>query len=235
MMKIYLTFSIILFVTIAFPQSTEPIKLKRFSLGLAVSPDMAYINARESLSKNETPRLGITAGGSFSFDITKRFSAETGAAYSLKGYSSKSEYTVLTYGAEVLYEGESRLRQNLNCLDVPLQFNYVFFNGKCQLIVNTGVVWTHMFHHSQDFLVPTNGVETIRDWVTVLKLHTPYASNTISSTIGVGFRFAVSDRMSLNVIPTFQYAWIPINTNLMSNDVTPYSVRLSFGFKYSLF
>lgn len=233
-MKISLTFTIILFYSIALAQSTEQAKLRRFSFGLNVSPDMAYRSAKEPIFNDETPRLGITAGGSFSYDITKRLSIETGAAYSLKGYTNKPRQVFMYQGAEPLYEGKMRERQNLHCIDVPLQFNFVLFKGKFQLILNTGAVWTHMFHHSRDLLIPFT-VESSRNWVTFIKQHSTFASNTVSSTFGLGLRVNVSDRMNLNVIPTFQYAWIPIHTNLMNNDVKLYSARLSIGLKYDLF
>ena len=224
MKKLFILFLCTSFST--FGQSDQPaVKFRRFAVGINFSPDIAYRTPHNYYNSPDEywdhqkeldnsfyrPRLGFSAGGHVSYNLTKRLSIESGAQFSLKGYRSNPSYGAIYYGNDLAYQGKMKDHYDFNFVDVPLAVNYVFFKKRLQLVATAGVTWNHMRHNSVKRFIWDDMNEDFRP---VMIFHTPYRQNTFSYTVGLGIQYNVNERVLLKAVPTFRYAMLPIQTNL---------------------
>ncbi|MGI8893874.1 MAG: outer membrane beta-barrel protein [Bacteroidia bacterium] len=241
--------SFILAFNIKAQENTEPVKDYKFSLGLNLSPDIAYrslesessVNWIKSLmDKSEDPKFGYTGGLNLQYKISQRFAFEGGVQYSNKGYAFKQ--TELTYGNMVdpRYEFEYqivdgapskiKILNNFHYLDIPLRYILHAGKGKIQFIASAGLTTNILLKVTRTIIVEYEDGKVDRK--TETNNHTNYKKIILSPAVSAGINYKISERFNISAEPTFRYGVMKI----IDVPITSYlwSGGLNFTFYYSL-
>lgn len=134
-------------------QDSIPTKTSKFSIGIAVSPEMGYrsFNPTSKGEKNdflmnvgkpmrdslESPKFCYSFGIYSTYQLSKRFSLELGVYYANKGYKIDDiTFTTANYPEEA---GKGSIFYNFRYIDVPLNMNFYIINRKFKFFVSTGI------------------------------------------------------------------------------------------------
>lgn len=137
----------------------------------------------------------------------------------IKGYASN---TFDPDKANLIYINSS-IRQNFSYLQMPLIVRYKFIDKTMDFNLIGGV--------SYDFLV--DNAAYVKAGNTRYDVGTTKGINTLSfsSSLGMGMEYNFSDKISLNLEPTFHYYLNPFNQPINQN-IHPYSFGIFSGFSY---
>ena len=113
MIKVF-SFFILLIGLTAFGQQKDTLKFNNVKLGLSLAPTFSsrYLKAEADAQANadyfdsiEIPHLGYSVGINFGYQISKRFSFNSGLSFSNKAQGSKSASleTILGYTNNIYY------------------------------------------------------------------------------------------------------------------------------------
>ena len=250
----------ILFTALATPlfgqnatSSNNDGELKRMEIGVHISPDYANRILKkngESLTSDwiidgrnerETAKLGLTAGFTFNYHVTKSISIGTGVSYGNKGYQTKKNE--LTFGQMLdprygftssTSNGSSspthiRFVYYHHYVGVPLNVNFTAGAGKFKFVSSVGLI--------TEFLTKsTNTAVLFMDDGSISRnkeeLNEDYKLINLSPTVSVGVEYALNPNMTLRATPTFRFGVLQI----IDTPVTAYlySAGLQFGYYFKL-
>jgi hypothetical protein len=115
------------------------------------------------------------------------------------------------------------LRQNFSYLELPIVLRYKFVDKKIDLNLIGGVSYNMLVNNSVYTMVD-GGRYQIGE-TEGLNLF------TVSSSLGMGMEYSFSDKLSLNLEPTFRYYLNPFN-GITGSKINPYSFGIFSGVSY---
>jgi len=117
----------------------------------------------------------------------------------------------------------STLRQNFSYLELPIVLRYKFVDKKIDLNLIGGVSYNMRVNNLVSTMV--DGVKYPIGETEGLNLF------TVSSSLGMGMEYSFSDKLSLNLEPTFRYYLNPFN-GMTGSKINPYSFGIFSGVSY---
>lgn len=138
----------------------------------------------------------------------------TASAYSIDGFDPRK--------ASLQYLNNS-IRQNFSYLELPVVLRYKFIDKKIDFNVIGGVSYNMLVNNSvftmvddtRYFIGKTEGLNHI----------------SLSSSLGMGMEYNLSEKLSLNLEPTFRYYLNPYN-KVTGSNIHPYSFGVFSGVSY---
>ncbi|MFA5820061.1 MAG: outer membrane beta-barrel protein [Bacteroidales bacterium] len=124
--------------------------------------------------------------------------------------------------ANLLYLNNT-LRQNFSYLELPIVLRYKFVDKKIDLNLIGGVSYNMLVNNSVYTMVD-GGKYPIGETEGLNLL-------TVSSSLGMGMEYSFSDKLSLNLEPTFRYYLNPFN-EMTGSKIHPYSFGIFSGVSY---
>ena len=115
------------------------------------------------------------------------------------------------------------LRQNFSYLELPIVLRYKFVDKKIDLNLIGGVSYNMLVNNSVYTMVD-GGKYPIGETEGLNLL-------TVSSSLGMGMEYSFSDKLSLNLEPTFRYYLNPFN-EMTGSKIHPYSFGIFSGVSY---
>ena len=223
-----------------FGQSSDPVRVKRFAIGLNYSPDYSYRTLKpteqskwiaDSRDTIEIPKYGYTAGLNFLFRLNKKLTLETGLQYSNKGEKTKTRTLGIldpnspqspTNTIEVTFV------YSYNYLDIPIKANYYLINQKFKLFLSGGI--------SSNLFLSSTSKSTIsfapgNSSTNTSKSSTKYSSVNFALLAGFGIEHQLNSRFSLRLEPIYRRSIIPIIDAPIRGYL--YSAGMNFGFYYN--
>jgi len=256
----------------------ESVRTQRWSLSALATPtyykgiSFAADEVTRQLMASEQARVSYSGGVSFSYQLGRKLSIQSGIYYSSIGHevggisayggfrqfdytkgdpnfrvltSSGTIYTnnsdiylldrsgerVLTrYTADVFDPVKSdlqylngSLQQNFSYIEMPFFLRYKVFNRGIDLNLIGGLSYNLLINNSV-----YASSEGSRFMVGRTEGLNPF---TISSSLGMGMEYSISDKVSLNLEPTFRYYLNPF-TQIPGLKTHPYSFGVFSGLSY---
>ncbi|MCW8898382.1 MAG: PorT family protein [Flavobacteriales bacterium] len=134
-------------------QDSIPTKKSKFSIGIAVSPEMGYRSfsptskgekndflmnvSKPMLDSLESPKFCYSFGIYSTYQLSKRFSLELGIYYANKGYKADDIIFTTVFYPEETEKGS--IFYNYRYIDVPLNVNFYIINRKVKLFLSAGL------------------------------------------------------------------------------------------------
>jgi opacity protein-like surface antigen len=232
----------------------------------------SFMNASAALSNlkaSEQSMVSYSGGLSVSYNLSKRFSIQSGVYYSsvgqkISGISSSAGFsrfnntkgrsfgietsvgTIVSTNNDIYYNDaisdriqtpytsdvfdpvksglqylNNSIFQNFDYLEVPVIVRYKFIDQKIDFNLTGGLSYN---------LLVNNSVYTSLNSTSVGKTD-GINKLTLSSSLGVGMEYNLSDKLSVNLEPTFRYYISPFGVALGSK-IHPYSIGLFSGISY---
>lgn len=186
----------------ALAQQNDSLKYNNFKLGLSVAPSFSsrYLKAESDAQANadyfdsiEMPHLGYSLGLNLGYQISKRFSINSGLLFSNKAQGSKSASleSILNYTNNIYY------------LDLPFKFNYYFFSKKSKIYLTGGANFSYFLSNKISY-----GKENNTDNFTAVG--EDLNSFNISGLIGLGIDLPIYKRWAFNFEANYQHAFTPV-------------------------
>jgi hypothetical protein len=200
---------------------------KKFSIGITLSPDIAYRTLKSDNStaeivqdlrdRSEVPKFGYTAGISLKYNLSTKFAFETGIRYSNKGYAFKS--TALIYGSYIdprygfVYHTidnaptHAKIIYNFNYIDIPMRYILKISENKIKVIASAGINVNLLINTTSISKLEYQGgrEESIKD-----KYDYNFTKINISPTIGAGINYNINEKFNISVEPEFRYGILKI-------------------------
>lgn len=217
-------------------QDSIPTKTSKFSIGIAVSPEMGYrsFNPTSKGKKNdflmnvgkpmrdslESPKFCYSFGIYSTYQLSKRFSLELGVYYANKGYKiDEAQFLVDEFSFNLV---QGKITYNYRYIDVPLNVNFYIFNRNFKLFVSTGIT-ANIFINST---IIASSDEF--DFSRFNEKHNPIRNNiapfNISFNGSLGLEYELSQHVTLRIQPHYQQFLTTIDTSKWIND--EYTVKL---------
>ncbi len=124
------------------------------------------------------------------------------------------------------YKVNASMVQNLDYLEVPLLLKYKVISSKISINVMGGLSPGILVNNRSYFNVDGDKIQT----------GTTENINPViyNSVLGMGFEYALSKKLSLNMEPTFKFSLSPVNSG-DGPDYKPYSLSWFTGLSYKLY
>jgi hypothetical protein len=252
--------------------------VNRWTISAMASPNY-YSNvsfgnneASKDLVNSEKPAVSYSGGLSFSYNVNKRISIQSGVYYSSVGqkvtgissysgfhsyYDAKSgsQFSIQTSNgvivatnndiflrdnssarvltkysvdyfdpnkADLSYLNNSVI-QNFNYLEIPVLFKFKAIESKMDLNFIGGL--------SYNMLIGNSAFSYVNGEKYVIGKTEGLSPVNFSSSIGLGFEYNFSEKISLNLEPTFRYYLTPLG-GLVGSSIHPYSFGVFSGLSY---
>jgi hypothetical protein len=225
--------------------NTEKPEIKRWHIGVEVSPDLCYrklqnpdgnsyypaeMGLRDSL---EIPKFGYTAGPAVAFSLSSHWTIGTGLLFSNKGYKTKnmdiSESDFDKNGNGIYIYGKAKIYYSFYYLDVPLKVNYACGHGKIRFCASLGIITNIFLFEKRTIIMDFDDGEKERVKITDSG---SCKSVNISPMGGLGLDWAFTKRMNLRIEPTFRYGMLKINDEYINTYL--WNAGLNFSYYYSI-
>ena len=195
----------------------------RFSLALAVSPDINSVNQFSSSD------FGTSLGFSASYKITQRLSATTGIGYSKKVYSADSYEYKAPWASSTAGKYAKSIDADCLVLDIPINFRYTISESpKQNLFASVGFSSYFMLKEKYTLIRNTQSGYPANN---LKYLYTNENSHLLSIVnISVGMIKPLSKQTSIVIEP---YVKMPY-TGIGQGKVNLQSAGMSIQFQYNL-
>lgn len=226
-------------------QDSIPTKTSKFSIGIAVSPEMGYrsFNPTSKGKKNdflmnvskpmldslESPKFCYSFGIYSTYQLSKRFSLELGVYYANKGYKIDDvTFTTANYPEEA---GKGSIFYNYRYIDVPLNMNFYIINRKFKFFVSTGIT-------ANIFINKTSIIKTDDfDASVINERYNPTRGNTapfnISFNGSLGLEYELSHHFTLRLQPHYQRFLTAIQESEFATlKLYNYGIRLGASYHF---
>jgi outer membrane protein W len=183
-------------------QTNDTLKYNNVKLGLSVAPSFSsrYLKAESDAQTNadyfdsiENPHLGYSFGLNFGYQISKRFSVNTGLLFSNKAQGSKSASLAII----------SNYTNNIYYLDLPLKFNYYFISKRSKFYLTGGANFSYFLANKIAYRK-----ENITDKFTAMS--DDLNDFNIAGVIGLGVDVPIYKRWAFNCEVNYQHAFTPV-------------------------
>ena len=215
----------------------EPIekKPKKVQIGVNISPDICYRTLKNNdgssqtdqlikeHNKQETYKIGYTAGLNLCYNIKKQFGIEAGIQFSNKGYQTR-KLDFYSFPPDPNSPTKTKFIYNYNYLDIPVKINYTMGSKKIRFIASAGIS-TNILLNATETMVLVYPDKTDRN-KTGAKWN--YKKVNISPLISAGIDYIINSKMNLRVEPAFRYGMLKIIDTPISAFLYSGGVNISF-------
>lgn len=233
---LFLALLFIFYVSYGQEKDSTKTKTSKFSIGLAISPEIGYrsFNPTSKGKKNdflmnfgkpildsvESPKFCYSFGIYSIYQLHKRLSLELGVYYANKGYKiDEIKFTTATY---LENDWIGSVFYNYRYIDVPLNINFYIINKKVKLFLSTGLNANILINEKT--VISSDEV----DVSSYNEINKPTRDNVapfnISFNGSLGLEYELSNHFTLRFQPHYQQFLTTIDTSKWVND--EYTVKL---------
>ena len=222
LLKPSLNLILVLLSFTALSQVSKSSNEKKFSIGVAFSPDYSF---RRLHSKNEesdflkdtrnqfeSAKFGYTTGLVAKYRLNRRLALESGLKLSDKGekYVMRKEDFVFVDGLSIEDDPSSPEKYKTNYhfyyLGLPVKLNYIFLDRKVSLFVSAGFSTDLFLEGKQSSVFHFED----RTEESSFSMEGDYNKITFSGLAGVGMETQISERIHIRIEPIFRYSFTPL-------------------------
>lgn len=217
-------------------QDSIPTKTSKFSIGIAVSPEMGYrsFNPTNKGEKNdflmnvskplldslESPKFCYSVGIYSTYQLSKRFSLELAVYYANKGY--KIDEITFTTVNDPEKSGTGSIFYNYRYIDVPLNVNFYIINRKFKFFVSTGITANVLINQKSIVKSDEFDVSIFNERNKAFRNNTAPFNMAFNGSLGL--EYELSQHVTLRLQPHYQRFLTTIDTSKWIND--EYTVKL---------
>jgi outer membrane protein W len=207
-----------------FAQQNDTLKYNNFKLGLSVAPSFSsrFLKAESEAQANadyfdsiEMPHIGYSLGLNFGFQISKRFSVNTGLLFSNKAQGSKSSSL----------ETISNYTNNIYYLDLPLKCNYYFLSKKSKIYLTGGANFSYFLANKISYRKENNTDNFSADGEDL-------NSFNFSGVIGLGIDVPIYKRWAFNFEANYQHAFTPVLNTPIRRFLYSFNPTISLFYRF---
>lgn len=219
-----LTFLLLLFLPIFIFAQND---FHKWQFGVTFSPDYAYrtlVNAK-NITSFDIGKLGYTTGINVNYNFSEMLGIEIGVQFSEKGYQTEEipKDLLIING---LFSDRIKYIYQYKYIDIPLKANFTFGENKLSYIAVAGII--------PNFLIDAKAIYSERYGNGPLKkirdTETPdFNKFNVSTVIGAGIEYKISNEISLRAIPQFRFGLIKPH-----NILYLWNLGLEFGIFYGI-
>ena len=205
----------------------------KIALGFFYSPNLSYRNLSQNdlvadfRDNTEVVKYGQSFGLVFLYRISHLLGLESGVNTQIRGFQTKLQDVII---AEPNPEIPDKIKtvDRFYYLGFPLKLTLYKNFKKISVIPAVGIIGNVLLHQDILFIGKTGEQTDVRKTV-----HTnDYRSFIITSIVGFGINWNISESIDLMITPTFQYDIVPVmdaplNTNL-------WDLGINFGCLFNL-
>lgn len=194
---------LILFIALPLvAQQNDTLKYNNFKLGLSVAPSFSsrYLKAESDANITadyfdsiEMPHVGYSIGFNFGYQVSDKFSVNSGLLFSNRAQGSKS----------ASLETISNYTNNLYYLDLPLKFNYYFLSKKSKIYLTGGANFSYFMSNKISYRKENNTDK-------FSAMGEDLNSFNIAGVIGIGIDMPIYKRWAFNFELNYQHAFTPL-------------------------
>jgi outer membrane protein W len=223
-MKKVISVIVVLITLPAFGQQNDSLKFNNLKLGLSVSPSFSfrYLKAESDAQANsdyydsiEMPHLGYSLGLNFGYQISKRFSINSGLFFANRAQSSKSASLASI----------SNFTNNIYYLDFPLKFNYYLLSKKSKLYLTGGANFSYFLANNVSYRKESNN-EVLSSKGDDLN------SINIAGIFGIGIDVPIYKRWAFNFEVNYQHAFTPLLNTPIERYLYSFNPTISLFYRF---
>lgn len=221
----------------ALPDTTS-----RWSIGVVVPPGIAYrtlsVTSTSAIApttmhgsdQREDPRPNVCAQIALRYRLSPLFSLESGIGYALMGWQQRIDVSALTFGDMIdprrgylystsdLMPSAMRLLDSYHYVEIPVQASLHLGHSRLRSVTSIGISTSYLVRYSHTVITEYGDGSHHRNST---DLTSSFKQFGLFPTISSGVSYQVSDRMELQMQPTFRYGVLnvidaPITANLWS-------------------
>jgi outer membrane protein W len=215
---------VVLITLPAFGQQNDSLKFNNLKLGLSISPSFSsrYLKAESDAQANldyydsiELPHLGYSIGLNLGYQISKRFSINSGLFFANRAQSSKSASLASI----------SNFTNNIYYLDLPLKFNYYLLSKKSKLYLTGGANFSYFLANNVSYRKESNN-EVLSSKGDDLN------SINIAGIIGIGIDVPIYKRWTFNFEVNYQHAFTPLLHTPIERYLYSFNPTISLFYRF---
>jgi outer membrane protein W len=215
---------VVLITLPAFGQQNDSLKFNNLKLGLSISPSFSsrYLKAESDAQANldyydsiELPHLGYSIGLNLGYQISKRFSINSGLFFANRAQSSKSASLASI----------SNFTNNIYYLDLPLKFNYYLLSKKSKLYLTGGANFSYFLANNVSYRKESNN-EVLSSKGDDLN------SINIAGIIGIGIDVPIYKRWAFNFEVNYQHAFTPLLNTPIERYLYSFNPTISLFYRF---
>lgn len=221
-LKLALNVILILLYFSASSQVSKSSNEKKFSIGLAFSPDYSFRKLhsandefdflKDTRNQLESAKFGYTTGLVAKYQLNRRFALESGLKFSDKGEKNemrKEDFvTVDGFYTENDPSIPEKYKTNYHYyyLGIPLKVNYTFLERKVKLFISAGFSTDFFLEGKQSSVIHfEDRIEKSRN-----SIEADFNKITFSGLAGFGMETQLSSRVHIRFEPIFRYSFTPV-------------------------
>ncbi len=206
-----------------FGQQNDTLKYNNVKLGLSISPSFSsrYLKADSEAQSNadyfdsiEMPHIGYSLGFNFGYQISKRFSFNSGLSLTNRAQSSKSGSL----------ETISNYTNNIYYLELPLKFN-LYIAKKQKMYVTGGAIVSYFMANNITYRKENNKTLFSAKSDDLNKMN-------VLGVIGFGIDLPVYKRWTFNFEMNYQHAFTPILTSPIKRYLFSINPTISLFYRF---
>lgn len=208
----------------AFGQQNDSLKFNNLKLGLSISPSFSsrYLKAESDAQANldyydsiELPHLGYSLGLNLGYQISKRFSINSGLFFANRAQSSKSASLA----------NISNFKNNIYYLDLPLKFNYYLLYKKSKLYLTGGANFSYFLANNVSYRKESNNE-------VLFSKGDELNSINIAGIIGIGIDVPIYKRWTFNFEVNYQHAFTPLLNTPIERYLYSFNPTISLFYRF---
>lgn len=229
-------------------QDSIPTKTSKFSIGIAVSPEMGYrsfsptskgekndflMNVSKPLIDSlESPKFCYSFGIYSTYQLSKRFSFELGVYYANKGYKADDIIFTTVFYPEETEKGS--IFYNYRYIDVPLNVNFYIINRKVKLFLSAGLTANILINQKNIVKIDNFDTSFYNDRKPTRNDIAPF---NMAFNGSLGLEYELSQHVTLRLQPHYQRFLTTIDTSKWINDeytikLYNYGIRLGVSYRF---
>jgi hypothetical protein len=229
---------------VAFGQADDSDKENKISIGIIYSPDYCFRILKPDDSEmakfmvdyyntTQSHTIGFTSGLSLNYKLNKKIQFESGILLSEKGYKDKRGYEGIHQYDPYPYRVYSTTYDYLYFIEIPLKVNY-FVTSKKIKIYFTGGVSNSIFFKSGIIIKDTYADGTEKTINHKFRPRSDIKNINLATTVGFGFFYSFTNRLSIRVEPTCRYFLTSDTKNSTDIKEHLYSFGINTGIFFNL-
>lgn len=217
----------------------------RWSIGVVVAPGIAYrtLSVTSTLpiastimherDQWEDPRSNVCGQIALRYRLSPLFSVESGIGYALMGWQQRIDVSALTFGDMIdprrgflyptsdIIPSSMRLLDSYHYVEIPVQVSLHLGRSRFRSVTSIGISTSYLVRYSHTVITEYADGSHHRSSTDQTSSFKQFG---VFPTISSGVSYQVSDRMQLQMQPTFRYGVLnvidaPITANLWSAGI----------------
>jgi len=222
-------------------QENSTTGFKRFQIGINISPDICFrtLNNNDGSyvsdiviklrDRDETIKIGYTAGLNFCYNITSYFGLETGIQYSEKGFQHIQTEFYPNQPDDPTMPDKAIFKYHFRYIDIPLKANFTIGKKKVRFFTSVGLTTNIFITEIQTEILIYGNRKVIETNPTLFD----YKKVNLSPTISAGIDYKINSRMNLRVEPTYRFGVIKIIDTPVSGWLWNAGLNISYYFGFN--